>query len=79
MQLLGIVFIAAWNVLVMSFVGVMISKVVALRMDDDDLKVGDDAVHGEEAYAIWGDGGRGGRMSMMLKFPEYCLWLFQGW
>ena len=25
-------------------------------MPDDLLLIGDDAVHGEEAYALWGDG-----------------------
>ena len=31
---------------------------VALRMDDEMLLIGDDAVHGEEAYAIYADGQR---------------------
>jgi len=25
-------------------------------MSNDQLETGDDAVHGEEAYALWGDG-----------------------
>ena len=25
-------------------------------MPDEQLEIGDDAVHGEEAYALWGDG-----------------------
>lgn len=25
-------------------------------MPDEQLAIGDDAVHGEEAYALWGDG-----------------------
>ena len=29
-----------------------------LRMPDDELKIGDDAAHGEEAHALWGDGER---------------------
>ena len=33
-----------------------ISLVIPLRMTDEQLLIGDDAVHGEEAYALWGDG-----------------------
>ncbi|RVW54085.1 Ammonium transporter 3 member 1 [Vitis vinifera] len=28
----------------------------ALRMSDEDMEIGDEAAHGEEAYAIWGQG-----------------------
>ncbi|XP_077221203.1 ammonium transporter 2 member 3-like [Tasmannia lanceolata] len=55
-HLIGAAFIAGWNVVVTSVICIGISKFVPLRMDDEDLKVGDDAVHGEEAYALWGDG-----------------------
>ena len=34
----------------------VISFIVPLRMDDATLKVGDDAVHGETAYAIGAEG-----------------------
>jgi len=57
-QVFGAIFVATWNVIVTSIICIGISRVVPLRMDDEDLKVGDDAVHGEEAYAIWGDGAR---------------------
>ncbi|XP_059639724.1 ammonium transporter 2 member 3-like [Cornus florida] len=57
-QLLGAVFITAWNVIVTSFICIFINRIVDLRMNEDDLKIGDDAVHGEEAYALWGDGER---------------------
>ncbi|PNY09188.1 ammonium transporter 3 member 1-like protein [Trifolium pratense] len=30
--------------------------IVDLRMKEEDLEVGDDAIHGEEAYVLWGDG-----------------------
>ncbi|ONI14525.1 hypothetical protein PRUPE_4G285400 [Prunus persica] len=30
--------------------------IVPLRMPEEQLLIGDDAVHGEEAYALWGDG-----------------------
>ncbi|KAB5568329.1 hypothetical protein DKX38_002122 [Salix brachista] len=29
---------------------------VPLRLSDEELQTGDDAIHGEEAYALWGDG-----------------------
>lgn len=57
-QVLGAIFVAAWNVVVTSIICIGISRVMPLRMADEDLQIGDDAVHGEEAYAIWGDGGR---------------------
>ncbi|KAF3330624.1 ammonium transporter 2 [Carex littledalei] len=34
----------------------MIRLFIPLRMPDDELMIGDDAAHGEEAYALWGDG-----------------------
>ncbi|XVF62250.1 hypothetical protein PTKIN_Ptkin08bG0202100 [Pterospermum kingtungense] len=57
-QLLGAIFITAWNAAVTSIICLVISRIVNLRMDEEDLEVGDDAVHGEEAYALWGDGER---------------------
>lgn len=57
-QILGALFITVWNVIVTSVICVSISRVVNLRMDEKDLLIGDDAVHGEEAYALWGDGER---------------------
>ncbi|WVZ48870.1 hypothetical protein U9M48_000266 [Paspalum notatum var. saurae] len=56
MQLAGALFIVGWNVAVTSIICVAINCVVPLRMPDEKLEVGDDAVHGEEAYALWGDG-----------------------
>ncbi|KAK8717621.1 hypothetical protein V6N13_044882 [Hibiscus sabdariffa] len=57
-QLLGAAFITAWNAVVTTIICLVISRIVNLRMDEEDLEVGDDAVHGEEAYALWGDGER---------------------
>jgi Amt family ammonium transporter len=34
----------------------IIGLFVKLRFDDETLLVGDDAMHGEEAYAIYADG-----------------------
>lgn len=39
-----------------SIICIFISRIVNLRMDEDALEIGDDAAHGEEAYALWGDG-----------------------
>ncbi|KAA8547559.1 hypothetical protein F0562_003988 [Nyssa sinensis] len=73
-QLIGAAFIAIWNVIVTSFICIMISRMVDLRMDEEDLEIGDDAVHGEEAYALWGDGERHPplRFNMTPKFPSFC-------
>ncbi|KAJ1286427.1 hypothetical protein BS78_03G350900 [Paspalum vaginatum] len=55
-QVAGALFIISWNVVVTSIVCLVVRIVVPLRMPDDELAIGDDAVHGEEAYALWGDG-----------------------
>jgi ammonium transporter, Amt family len=57
-QLAGAAFIVAWNVVVTSLILLAIVRVVPLRMPDEQLMIGDDAAHGEEAYALWGDGER---------------------
>ena len=57
-QIAGAMFIAAWNIVVTSLICLFVRKIVALKMHEDDLEIGDDAVHGEEAYALWGDGQR---------------------
>ncbi|KAF9599926.1 hypothetical protein IFM89_001872 [Coptis chinensis] len=55
-QLVGASFIIGWNVVVTSIICNLIPFVVPLRMTEEELLVGDDAAHGEEAYALWGDG-----------------------
>nr|CAD1836850.1 unnamed protein product [Ananas comosus var. bracteatus] len=55
-QIAGALFIIGWNVVVTSIICLVIKLVVPLRIPDDQLLIGDDAVHGEEAYALWGDG-----------------------
>lgn len=55
-QLVGAGFIIAWNVVITSIICIVISLVIPLRIPDEELIIGDDAVHGEEAYALWGDG-----------------------
>ncbi|XP_026384309.1 ammonium transporter 3 member 1-like [Papaver somniferum] len=55
-QLVAGAFIIVLNVIVTSIICLAIRVVIPLRMSEEQLLVGDDAVHGEEAYALWGDG-----------------------
>ena len=55
-QLAGALFVIGWNVVVTSLILLLIRLVIPLRMSEEHLLIGDDAVHGEEAYALWGDG-----------------------
>ena len=55
-QLLGIVFVLVFNVIVTSIICLVVQLIVPLRMSDEDMEIGDEAAHGEEAYAIWGQG-----------------------
>lgn len=53
-QLAGACFIIGWNVVWTSLICNFIKYVcrVPLRMSDEDLIIGDDAIHGEAAYAF---------------------------
>ncbi|KAL8100736.1 ammonium transporter 2 member 5-like [Apium graveolens] len=55
-QLLGIVFVVCLNLVTTSIICLLIRLIVPLRLSDEELEHGDDAIHGEEAYALWGDG-----------------------
>ncbi|XP_027360908.1 ammonium transporter 3 member 1-like [Abrus precatorius] len=55
-QIVGGLFIIGWNLVVTSIICLVIGFIVPLRMSEEELLIGDDAVHGEEAYALWGDG-----------------------
>ena len=55
-QLAGAAFIIVFNAIATYIILKVIGLVVPLRMDDATLKVGDDAVHGETAYAIGAEG-----------------------
>jgi Amt family ammonium transporter len=57
-QLYAALFIIAINIVGTFILLKLISFVVPLRMNEEQLQIGDDAVHGEEAYAIHGDGVR---------------------
>jgi ammonium transporter, Amt family len=56
LQIYGAAFIIVLNVIGTVIILNVIRIFVPLRMDEETLKVGDDAAHGEEAYAIYADG-----------------------
>ncbi len=56
MQVYGAAFIIVFNAIMTYIILKVIGLIVPLRMDDATLKVGDDAVHGETAYAIGTEG-----------------------
>jgi Amt family ammonium transporter len=56
LQAEGAAFIIVYNVVATFMILKVISLFVPLRMDEAMLKVGDDAVHGETAYAIGSEG-----------------------
>jgi Amt family ammonium transporter len=56
MQVYGAAFIIAYNAIATFIILKIIGLIVPLRMDEATLKVGDDAVHGETAYAIGTEG-----------------------
>ncbi|XP_075637976.1 ammonium transporter 2-like [Castanea sativa] len=55
-QLAAATFVIGWNVVSTTIICLGIKLFIPLRMPDEQLVIGDDAVHGEEAYALWGDG-----------------------
>jgi len=56
LQAEGAAFIIVYNAIATYIILKVISLIVPLRMDEATLKVGDDAVHGETAYAIGKEG-----------------------
>ena len=56
LQIYGALFIIVLNVIGTFIILKLIGLVVPLRLDEESLLIGDDALHGEEAYAIYGDG-----------------------
>jgi Amt family ammonium transporter len=56
LQLYGALFIIGYNIVATFIILKLISFITPLRMDEATLKVGDDAVHGETAYAIGVEG-----------------------
>ncbi len=56
LQLYGAGFIIVYNVIGTFILLKLIGLFMPLRYDDETLLIGDDAMHGEEAYAIFADG-----------------------
>ncbi|RWR92161.1 ammonium transporter 3 member 1-like protein [Cinnamomum micranthum f. kanehirae] len=50
-QLVGAAFVIGWNMVVTSIILLVIRLFIPLRMSDEELAIGDEAAHGEEAYA----------------------------
>ncbi|KAI5584578.1 hypothetical protein POPTR_006G102800v4 [Populus trichocarpa] len=55
-QVVAALFVIGWNVVSTTIILLFIRLFIPLRMPEEQLAIGDDAVHGEEAYALWGDG-----------------------
>lgn len=55
-QIVAALFVIGWNLVSTTIILLVIRIFIPLRMPDHELMIGDDAVHGEEAYALWGDG-----------------------
>ncbi|XP_076901631.1 ammonium transporter 2-like [Bidens hawaiensis] len=55
-QIVAALFVIGWNLISTTVILLFIKIFMPLRMPDNELMIGDDAVHGEEAYALWGDG-----------------------
>ncbi|KAI9672076.1 MAG: hypothetical protein M1831_001889 [Alyxoria varia] len=57
-QIVGGIFVIAYNIFITSLIMAFIKYVlrIPLRMSDSHLLIGDDAVHGEEAYALFFEG-----------------------
>ncbi|KAJ1696856.1 hypothetical protein LUZ63_005368 [Rhynchospora breviuscula] len=56
MQIAGMAFILVLNVVITSIICLIIKIVTPLRLSVEEMTIGDDTVHGEDAYAVWGDG-----------------------
>ncbi|KAI5566679.1 hypothetical protein POPTR_013G040401v4 [Populus trichocarpa] len=54
-QLGGILFVTFINISTTSMICWFVGLFVPLRLSDDELQIGDDAIHGEEAFALWND------------------------
>ncbi|XP_073281729.1 ammonium transporter 2-like [Primulina huaijiensis] len=57
-QIVAALFIIGWNFMATTIILLSIKLFIRLRMRDDELVSGDNAVHGEESYAQWGGGER---------------------
>lgn len=72
-QLAGAAFIICLNIVTTSLICLVIRLVVPLRLEDEELHVGDEAVHGEVGYALWDGGERfeNSKLNSMYDADEY--------
>ncbi|XVE62817.1 hypothetical protein DITRI_Ditri06bG0150400 [Diplodiscus trichospermus] len=54
-QLAAMVFVIILNIVVTSIICWFIGLIIPLRLSDEVLEIGDDAIHGEQAFALWHD------------------------
>ncbi|KAK6243255.1 hypothetical protein QUC31_009664 [Theobroma cacao] len=57
-QLAAMLFVIVLNIVTTSIICWFIGLIVPLRLSDEELEIGDDTVHGEQAFALWHDGER---------------------
>ncbi|WRX24808.1 Ammonium transporter AmtB-like domain - like 8 [Theobroma cacao] len=57
-QLAAMLFVIVLNIVMTSIICWFIGLIVPLRLSDEELEIGDDTVHGEQAFALWHDGER---------------------
>ncbi|XP_021282894.1 ammonium transporter 3 member 2-like [Herrania umbratica] len=57
-QLAAMLFVIVLNIVMTSIICWFIRLIVPLRLSDEELEIGDDTVHGEQAFALWHDGER---------------------
>ena len=69
-QLAGALFVVAWNVVVTSIICLGIKMVMPLRMSNNELLMGDDAAHGEAAYALWGADDKPGQVFTSVEYDN---------
>ncbi|KAK6233008.1 hypothetical protein SCA6_003081, partial [Theobroma cacao] len=58
LQLAAMLFVIVLNIVTTSIICWFIGLIVPLRLSDEELEIGDDTVHGEQAFALWHDGER---------------------
>ncbi|KAI8559067.1 hypothetical protein RHMOL_Rhmol04G0146100 [Rhododendron molle] len=71
-QLVGALFVIGWNFVSTTAILLSIKLFMPLRMPEEELVIGDDAVHGEEAYALWGDGEKYDPTKHGSNVPSYA-------
>lgn len=69
-QLAAIAFVICFNVVITSFVCLLVRTIVPLRVETQALAMGDKAVHGEDAFALWSRSTIEGKRFQNLKHNQ---------